>query len=52
MTHTPRLIVLFDIDLTLIDFPNDTDTISGALEEATGVPGLFHQLDWRGSTDC
>ena len=46
-----RLIVLFDIDLTLIDFRLNRETLSCALDVATGVSGLLDQMDWRGSTD-
>ncbi len=45
------LIVLFDIDHTLIDYPLNEQTVAGALDEATGVPGLLGQLDWQGATD-
>ena len=51
MSDAPRLIVLFDIDLTLIDYPFNEETVSGALDAATGVPGLLKRLDWRGTTD-
>ena len=46
-----RLIVLFDIDLTLIRNPVDRQAIGAALDEATGVPGLLEQFDYRGRSD-
>jgi phosphoglycolate phosphatase len=47
----PRLIVLFDIDLTLIDYPLNQQTLAAALDEATGVRGMLDQINWHGATD-
>jgi len=51
MKNQPRLVILFDIDHTLIDYPLNRETVAGALDEATGVPGLLDQMDWQGSSD-
>ena len=51
MPPTPQLIVLFDIDHTLIDYPMNRQTVAGALDAATGTPDLLDQIDWQGTTD-
>ena len=46
-----RLVVLFDIDLTLIRNPIDREVIAASLDEATGVPGLLDRIDFSGRSD-
>jgi len=48
---TPRVIVLFDIDSTLIRIPTNRAILATALDVATGVPGLLDRLDFQGRTD-
>jgi phosphoglycolate phosphatase len=46
-----RTVVLFDIDLTLVNISVDRAVLAGALDAATGVPGLLDRIDYGGSTD-
>jgi phosphoglycolate phosphatase len=46
-----QLIVLFDLDLTLLDIPGDRDIRSCALDKATAIAGLLDRVDDRGRTD-
>jgi phosphoglycolate phosphatase len=47
----PRLIALFDLDLTLLRVPIDAAIIAGALDAATGRRGLLDGFDYRGRSD-
>jgi phosphoglycolate phosphatase len=46
-----RLIVLFDLDLTLLSIPDDRGIRARAIDRATGVPGVLDLIDDQGRTD-
>lgn len=46
-----RIVVLFDIDLTLVGNTFDAEIIAAALDAATGREGILGTLEWRGRTD-
>lgn len=46
-----RLVVLFDLDLTLVDVPADRAVLEQAIEAATDRAGLLDGIDHRGRTD-
>lgn len=47
----PGLIVLFDLDLTLLEIPGDRQIRGRAIDRATGVSGVLDLIDDRGRTD-
>jgi phosphoglycolate phosphatase len=47
----PRLVVLFDLDLTLLRNPLDREVIAAALDEATGETGILDTIDFSGRSD-
>lgn|GEM_PF-2472808 len=47
----PGLIVLFDLDLTLLEIPDDRNIRGRAIDRATGVSGVLDLIDDRGRTD-
>lgn len=48
---SPRVVVLFDLDLTLLRNPLDREVIAAALDEAAGVAGLLDTIDFSGRSD-
>ena len=46
-----RITVVFDLDLTLVEFPSDRAVLARALEEVTGVAGILERVLYHGRSD-
>ncbi len=46
-----RTTVVFDLDLTLLEFPSDRAVLARALEAVTGVVGILDPVLYHGRSD-
>lgn len=46
-----RITVVFDLDLTLVEFPSDHAVLSRTLEEVTSVEGILERVLYHGRSD-